>query len=413
MRLLTQILLSTYLFLLPWDGLFLIELNFPFSPSFIPLGFVAVIYVFLLLKKRKILVPQVLKPLILLFFYMLLSLLWTPALNEGLSNGIRIVSYVATAIILYNLSHAFKINVQYLIMAFLLGVFLVGVYSFQQVGFSMQRFSIAGGFNPSWYAAFLLWGVIFADFLSKLFKRKHKIFFISTILFMLFLLLLTQGRNSILALVASYIFVIIINFIIRIFTKIKKRSFVVNLDPVRLKTLFSFFGVFTIIISFYILFNYLNLWDNIERVFLITELIDGDPDRATAGRTIIWDNYLQLFDNNIIFGEGVRAHDALAYSSPHNNYITLLYNFGILGFLLWMIFLGKVFKLSLIMDKNRTFLFRWFFFATLFLGIGNDILYYKYWWIGLTILILVRQNNFTHSNLENSKDDLKKSFVNG
>lgn len=85
------------------------------------------------------------------------------------------------------------------------------------------------------------------------------------------------------------------------------------------------------------------LFDGIIARFNSEDMEDG------SGRTIIWSLGLNTFQNKgiltVLFGGGVGSANQMAflggiYFSPHNNFLEILYNFGIIGlviFVLWWI----------------------------------------------------------------------------
>lgn len=92
----------------------------------------------------------------------------------------------------------------------------------------------------------------------------------------------------------------------------------------------------------FILYDY-GLFDGIIARFNSDDIENG------SGRTVIWSLGLNTFQNKdiltILFGGGVGAANQMAflggiYFSPHNNFLEILYNFGLIGlviFIFWWI----------------------------------------------------------------------------
>lgn len=108
-------------------------------------------------------------------------------------------------------------------------------------------------------------------------------------------------------------------------------------------------AVLTVIAGIVLLFYYVGLLDGLIMRFMSEDLSSG------SGRTEIWETGIKTFfakDNwTILFGAGEGQASKMVfldgkYWSPHNNYLEMLYNYGIIGLILFIVWLIAAFRLS-------------------------------------------------------------------
>lgn len=319
---------------------------------------------------------------------MIVTLTWTPNLFLGFTTVVRIASYFGMLFLFFIVARLACVSIHKLMWYYILGVLSVGVYIWI-TGYNLgERLSLFGG-NPTWYAAFLVWSIIGITIVYPRSKTSGKVLSIVGLIILILLLLLTQGRNSIISLGAS----LLVSFIV----------YIKNVFPLK-KSQISVMGrnililVIVLLVVGFLLYG-ADLYERLpilQRTFLALE---GDYNRATAGRTIIWANYIDILSLNIaLVGGGVNSAEliygdyfinrAFAPHSPHNVYLLIMVEYGLIGMILWLSFLFGLIKIALLY-KNRSFSLVWLAFVFPFLGVGNDILYYKYCWIGLIIFMLL------------------------
>lgn len=387
-------LFSIYLFLMSgWDYFFLNEVGFLFSPSIIIMLVIAlVLFMRFLDNKANIKPPMYLVFLIIIVFYSLLSLFWALNFQDGFGQVLRLFSYLLMAfLIVLTYGLKYNLNTQVIISTYIVGLLTIGIYSLiiSEAGF--QRFITLGSGNPTEYSARLIWGIISLFYIYKNTKLYLKPFVILLFIAFAIFLLLTQGRNAILALLGSLLLAISICYTPIYYSFIKKQI-IVNI--IRIKHLLKVFAL--LIIFGFVIHNvlfYFNLYEQLDRVLVLLEVMDEAPERITAGRSSIWQNYLSITDFNLLIGNGVRSGRILysqvygVWASPHNVFILIFFNYGILGITLFTGFI-----LSLLYFPIKTIHFRFtlftFAFTLILLGFGNDTLYYKYWWIGIFLFLI-------------------------
>lgn len=107
--------------------------------------------------------------------------------------------------------------------------------------------------------------------------------------------------------------------------------------------------VLIIIVGILFLFYHVGLLDGVIMRFMSEDLSSG------SGRTEIWETGVKTFfakDNwTILFGAGEGQASNMVYLdgnywSPHNNYLEILYNYGIIGLILFITWLMATFILS-------------------------------------------------------------------
>jgi len=384
-NLIITLTLGIYLFLLPWDGYFDLELNFPVVPSYIMLSVLLFFSFIYIIKKRyiKIFIPKYIFFMFVLLLYVSLSLFWTLPNIGGPTQTAKLWMYFLALLVIITIIKNICVNINIILWLYVLGVFSVGMFSFLTSQVPMNRFTIALDYNPTWYAAFIVWAIVLAIKLILNSTTYSRIFLIIITVFLLFFLLLTQGRNALLSLSLSFLIVSIVH--IRTFRTILKK---------RIKSIVKYISsVGLVIVIVVLLVNHLELEGQLERVSRIQELFGGDTYLATSGRNLIWKDYLKNIDEKNVFGVGIESSSFIydnitSNQTTHNSYLQIFIELGLIGLTLWILFLWHLYKYS---NQNITtqFYLLWITLITIFMAIGNDIFTYKYWWTGLFIFSII------------------------
>ncbi len=221
-------------------------------------------------------------------------------------------------------------------LAFAAGLFLMtlsGYYYYIRFGEIDYRYfrshSLAGGYMMT--AHLLSIGIIFlaSIILSKLERNKYIIiFYIIVMLTSLHMLLITATRMPLLAV----ILVISLMLIIKLRWKGVIAAFVILIS--------AFIYVIT---DDYMLVRF----DNFFASF-------NEPLSSNGWRLILWKNGIEVFKGYPLFGIGVNAYESfmvhvmpendifLPLSHAHNSFLMHLITFGIVGFITFCLFYGKI-----------------------------------------------------------------------
>ncbi len=224
----------------------------------------------------------------------------------------------------------------YIVLAFAAGLFLMtlsGYYYYIRFGEIDYRYfrshSLAGGYMMT--AHLLSIGIIFlaSIILSKLERNKYIIiFYIIVMLTSLHMLLITATRMPLLAV----ILVISLMLIIKLRWKGVIAAFVILIS--------AFIYVIT---DDYMLVRF----DNFFASF-------NEPLSSNGWRLILWKNGIEVFKGYPLFGIGVNAYESfmvhvmpendifLPLSHAHNSFLMHLITFGIVGFITFCLFYGKI-----------------------------------------------------------------------
>jgi O-antigen ligase len=119
--------------------------------------------------------------------------------------------------------------------------------------------------------------------------------------------------------------------------------------------------------------------------------LTGTMERATAGRTRIWTEYIDAMRDGAKLTGMENSADATRPrtgrdTQPHNMYLRLLVELGLPALVTWCAF-HLVLVVKAYRTHNRSVLALAAFFPLF--AMGNDVLYYKYYWFGLFLLALV------------------------
>lgn len=245
-------------------------------------------------------------------------------------------------------------------------------------GFLTGRWVPAEGYNPSWFAAKLVAGCFAAAGIAAV-ASSRKIQWLSWSLAASFFLgvVLTQGRNALVALTVAFA---ILTAVALIRTIVGGRAgLLVRLSLVAVTAL-AVAGV---------------LWYGVRSqdplaLARLQMLWEGDATMATAGRNERWVlAFLAASQGDLFLGvqnsKLAALHDVTLGVSPHNQYLTfLLETAGSMTALL------IVFHIWLIRRSTKPIIRLFPAWLAIFLplfAIGNDVVYYPYYWLLLATLI--------------------------
>jgi hypothetical protein len=254
---------------------------------------------------------------------------------------------------------------------YLLPVLLYGDYSH-------ARLSSNEIFNPSWiaYQSAIL-------FFLLLLKTNISVF--SRIIYsapILLTIILTQGRTALGSIILSLILAYTIDN--------KKRMIII---PVIIFFIYVFIMTNeTIILDFLSSFyeGYFNRFIN---------LFSSDPDVVTAGRVTLWKESLSIYINSEnIMPIGInQTWPVYGFNSPHNIYIKLLNELGIVFLAMYLLILFYILFYLIKTKKSITLKSFWIFFIVS--GIGNDVFFYKYFWYGMaSFIVAYHLDSYNHNN---------------
>ena len=117
-------------------------------------------------------------------------------------------------------------------------------------------------------------------------------------------------------------------------------------------TLFQYFLLTIIFFFLFIIFRFQNYFE-----FIIVDILK--KDLTFSGRTTLWDMGIQYIQQNYYFiGHGILNQTQLMYefygvSSPHCYFLTLVYEGGILAFIV-LLYIIKIVSTKIKMDKSAT-----------------------------------------------------------
>jgi O-antigen ligase len=258
------------------------------------------------------------------------------------------------------------------------------------------RLSVSDDYNPSWLAAQAGLVVLLSACALTGSSRSPRPLLWSAAGTVAFLgLLATQGRNALIALIGALLIVFgprlhagAVKFLSHGWVereRIRRTSLgmlmVAVLSGLTLALFLEVASRFPGIISF-------------ER---IAGLFSGDAELATAGRTAVWAEYLSILARSHIWlvGAGIwsagEIHLAFEGSAvpPHNVFISLLVELGLPGLFLYLMNFVALGRVALRVAEPHGVAAQGVLAYSFLLGFGNDVLTYKYFWLGLTLFAVL------------------------
>jgi len=374
-------LLWLLVFTIPWQNVVVFPMLGTISRliGFLVVG-IAIIYILI---KRQVSEPSLLLILMALFVaWSFMTYFWSISPGGTLVRFVTNVQLLAMAWLIWELCKT-HLERDKLIQAFILGAYVSisdMIITYQQATADSFRI-VATGFNPNELAATLALGIPFAFYL--LVERKNNIFYWFNLLYIplaIFAIVLTASRGgTMIAMVA--ILVIPITFL-----WLEQRSKYI---------IFSFVIISIMFISIWLPSNLEKIEANIERISETpTALREGDLNY----RQIIWRAGWQVFSENSLVGVGAAGFrqsvaEPLYYErgkAPHNAYLSVLVETGILGFLLFISILFVVILPILGLKSPRREILFILYIATLVALMPLGWEYNKSLWFILSMLSLYK-----------------------
>jgi len=310
-----------------------------------------------------------------------ISILFSKYVTQSISMAITYSSLIGLYLFISFVPFSSN-NIKMLKKAIELSGIFVFFYMILSGGIDFSRFSLSSNNDPNNLAAFML-APIFVSLNNIFEEKKNSLSIISFILSMV-ILLLTGSRGAFLSL--------ILGFVTWLFLNIKKIRQIVFFIPV-------------VILIVVILGSLESVQNIIYRVINIESYI---YDITLYGSRIhIWTIVLNdLIPNMSIWGYGVgnSSFELIPYFGYaygiHNTYLNSLIEFGVIGFIVFLAFIGNILKDSFKFSKNSLLigLLVSIFVVIFFL----DSLPKKYFWNVLFIMLII---NNKERNLRNENPD--------
>ena len=338
------------------------------------LGFILYSRIYLNKQKLNFSFLKLFLPLIFLAFilFVLLSFLQSTVISESLYVFSKLVTellfYLITALLLINkklnLNNLFKSIIIFSIIVVTIAIYQMIIAIFSDQAFSLNIQSINSTItNKNLLSSLLFLTIPFSiNFLN--FNKLWKV--ISTILFLIILFMLWLIQTK--AVVAAFLvfFLLMLCFILK-YRKNNTKKLLTR----------------TIIISFFSIIIFASIL-TIQNKQSFSHLFNKN---SAYSRFLIWENSKQMIEENTLFGVGagnwkiefpkygldkhsVKVKNGLTvYQRPHNDFIWVFSEIGIMGILLYLlIFFAVLYYLFRIIKESKEWVEKWKF-ATFFAGI--------------------------------------------
>ncbi len=109
-------------------------------------------------------------------------------------------------------------------------------------------------------------------------------------------------------------------------------------------------GLFIILVCIIIITTF--ALPNIKELLILSFDIQNQEVSSVASRLFIWNNILNIFSENPIFGIGLKQTYTLLKVEPHNDYLRILLELGVLGFILYFRIIHLMYKNSIRIIKS-------------------------------------------------------------
>ncbi|MEI6857722.1 O-antigen ligase family protein [Psychrilyobacter sp.] len=290
----------------------------------------------------------------ILIFLLLIGLSFITSINREASLGHynRIIRAVISPIIIYNIV---PFNKKYFDYMFILGGLILAFFGISQYFFELIPYNggsharIDAGYGI-WYYSYYITFIsvyIFNLFILEEEKKKKNLLLIASLI-TIFAVLISNTRSAWLAMVIGIFTALLIN------KKIKQILVIIGLSLVLILTFKE-----TPVIKKYII--------------KVQSIVEIKKNTSNAGRFEVWKDAYSIFKENPVLGVGISNYDRASkkeykiqkrYYSAHSDYLGLLCETGIVGFMGFLIMLWIMFreaykkkKLNLLLSVTSVLLF--------------------------------------------------------
>lgn len=377
-------ILTLYIFLIPLDPIMKLP-NGEYLTKYLAMIIIA-IYFLMVLITQKILFSIDKFLLILFLLFGITSFIW--ANNHEVYGLITYLYFLLQFFGVVYLANYFGLKEVSLIKGYIIGAILISIYThFNPVYTGSGRLTVDYDFNPNYFSGLLAIAVCGLFFIKNSILKKSKFIYYLVLFFLVYTLVLIQSRTALFSLLIAFFIAIVHKH------RYKIIKFVVDKSIYKkILYLLIFIKSLTIVlwVSFYKDFRFLDEMTRLTSVFTESDEI------ATSGRTTIWKNGIVL--GNPLMGTGYRTFEYEyqdkygVFVAPHNLYVETYVTLGLIGTIILLCFIVALYKRSRYIESDMLVAFLTTFLFLFISGIGNDVMRYKYFWVGLIFLYLSSRN---------------------
>ncbi|CAC9600152.1 hypothetical protein [uncultured Gammaproteobacteria bacterium] len=222
------------------------------------------------------------------------------------------------------------------LLVFSLGIITVSILFFLGIGLEINqdlRYTWFGAGHNEIGSKLATALIIIIMIKGRLKLGRSHLLLIAFMPLIFWLMLKTGSRTSVLILVASFS----IWYFIKVF--IERRGLVSS-------AVVTFFTLVFISLLLYVLMQ------SELSVSRFSKIFDGESSLPLGGRLYLWHEFLSIIQDNFIFGYGLSGADLQTYNflgaieSPHNVIIEVMLYTGVIGLILYIIFMYRIMSAS-------------------------------------------------------------------
>ena len=340
-----------------------------------------IVFVLIYIRKIKFIPPKVRLTHIVLILYTLIITI----IGEDYKNWFVSIATLSVIAVFVNMDINLEELKFSLLMTSCLGVMVLIIYNYTNLLINLNPNSVGT------FASFAILSILLLYKIEK--KYTKKILYFLLILLSAYVIFLTKNRNSLLVFFIAFIAVALIPE--------KKWN---N------KKIYIFF-IIGISASLIIpnIYRFISQSSFISAVTNWVAKISG-KNTLLSGRDDFWIYCMNLIEENFIFGRGKSLYN---YIYAHNMYFSIVYFFGIIGYILYAIFLFSTISETI---KNKSFIGKYcvlIFIAILFgqimensLFTANSNIFMPYIYISIGLNRMIREGENTDEINNNIHTDI-------
>lgn len=340
-----NILIKIIVFIYVLFALIFVNKGVTFFYHFADAIFILSFLIVFFLKKNKIQLSIYFKVISVFSVYLILSYLWSPVSGELLYKNLLLQgSLLLNSLVLFNFIRNYDLlkiigysYFFYVLINILIFLGLISSSFFAPLEDSSQLFELARFKGVSNNSNLLAMELFFASFVLLYLKRDEEnrlIKWLYTIApFFIFIMIIATGSKKG---ILSFLLIQLFNFYL--IPKNKQKNFNYYLTKILI--------IISPVIIIYIYVNYIKDSLLMERFLMAFEALgSGSGDESTEVRMNLYDlAYKGILDSPII-GNGMDSFSYYHYYYTHSNYLEILFNLGIIGFIVYFRLYLYIFRL--------------------------------------------------------------------
>lgn len=324
--------------------------------------------------------------IVLLAIWSVMSLVWSYSLNDSLERISTFIQVILFSIMAFNLLKT-KSDIERVMIIYIFASVLTAIIAINLLSSGVllrNRAAFIEGQNPNGFSRSLGMSLLFILYFLQTDRFKHKFLLYPFGVMFLLVIVLAQSRGTYIALIVSLPIIIYYS------------KFGNNLR-------FIIMGTIAALLTFY-------LFPNILLEYVFPRALAGFTEFSLGGRNVIWLVGWEMIKDHPFFGVGFGNFTSIygqyslplrgwyAETDPHNVFVAFQAELGIVGTVIFSLFLYRIYKKIKSIDSKHLIDKAWSLSFLLYIVVGamsNSLHYTKFFWLEVALVVaFINQSEF-------------------